>query len=117
VSTTVTVLVGVLAFVGGTASALGGSLIQARKAGQDTSQRETQSRREEWWRRFRWAVELTANEDPERRTVGFAVLGELVRSPLASDDERRIVVAVTDPVLAGYRRRVERQQEPNSDER
>jgi hypothetical protein len=79
-------LVPVLAFLGGV---LGGSLsFLAARAG--NNQREMQGRREEWGRRFTAALTAVGDPDPRRRQLGRALLVQLAKSALASDEERQV---------------------------
>ncbi len=50
-------------------------------------QRENQALREEWSRRFQWAIELALSDDEHRADVGIVLLGEAMFSPLASEAE------------------------------
>jgi len=53
-------------------------------------QRENQALREEWSRRFQWAIELALSDDEHRADVGIVLLGEAMFSPLASEAELRV---------------------------
>lgn len=92
----VAIVVGVLT----AAAALGGTVIaswrQNRRAG-----------REEWFRRVQWAQGLTAGDDDGTRAAGYRVLHQLSHSPLATDDDRQLLLELTRaPALlaaqAGY---------------
>lgn len=52
-----------------------------------TEQRELAARREEWWRRFTWAAELTLDDAEHKRVVGLNLLTTLARSDLARREE------------------------------
>ena len=75
-----------LSFVGG---ALGAGLA-FRAAQRGTQQRELQSRREEWGRRFTLALTDMADAEPRRRALGHALLAHLARSDLATTEEREL---------------------------
>ena len=50
----------------------------------------TESRRDEWGRRFSTAIELLARSDPRDRAMGRGLLDALFESDLATADDRRI---------------------------
>jgi hypothetical protein len=81
----VEVVVGLLAFVGG---ALGSGLGYAATRGATKVEREARMR-EEWGRRFTRALEGLMASDPVHRATGRALLVELMRSELASEQDRR----------------------------
>lgn len=55
-----------------------------------THQRESQSKREEWGRRFTSALDTVTSNDERARLFGRYLLGELARSELASREEREL---------------------------
>ena len=59
-------------------------------------QRDRADRREQWWRRAEWALGLTLSGDEEAVRRGYAVLDHLVRSDLATDDERGLLRAASE---------------------
>jgi hypothetical protein len=84
------IVVGVLAFVGaGAGAAL--AFLATRSA--TKAERESR-RREEWGRRFTASLEAITSSDARRRATGRALLVELMRSELATDDDRRDAAAV-----------------------
>ena len=76
--------VGLLSFLG---AGIGASLSYLA-AVRGSQQREGQSRREEWGRRFTAALADLGDPDPRRRQLGQVLLGRLATSGLASDEER-----------------------------
>ena len=72
-------------------------------------QRENQARREEWWRRFQWAIELALSDDEYRASIGTILLLEIAQSPLASEAEIRAARSALDVWLS---RTVDRELEP-----
>ncbi|MDR0481547.1 MAG: hypothetical protein LBH13_00045 [Cellulomonadaceae bacterium] len=58
-------------------------------------QRSRTDRREEWWRRYRWALEESGSSTRARRRIGYAVLETLATSQLAGPTETGIIDAVT----------------------
>jgi hypothetical protein len=55
-----------------------------------TEQREVQSRREEWGRRFTTALGMLGAPQQHTRTHGRTLIYVLLESPLATDDDRRL---------------------------
>lgn len=86
------IVVGVFAFLGaGVGSVL--AYLASRSA---TSAARVASRREEWGRRFTAALQAVTSEDARRRATGRALLVELMRSELATEDDRREAAAVLE---------------------
>ena len=56
-------------------------------------QRDLADRRDQWWKRFVWATELTRDDDPATQDLGLDVLELLVRSELAGREELEILEA------------------------
>ncbi len=52
-----------------------------------TVQRELAARREEWWRRFTWAAEMSLSDVPAKRVAGLTMLTQLARSELAQRED------------------------------
>lgn len=78
--------VGVLSFLG---AALGAGL-GYWGAHVATGQRERQSRREEWGRRFTSALSDLGSAQARRRALGRALLAQLAKSDLASQEEHEL---------------------------
>lgn len=76
------------------------SYLAARRGSRDADRRGS---REEWWRRFAWAAEAANHEDYILRSSGTALLRALHASPLAGDDERRILVETIWMMTVGGR--------------
>jgi hypothetical protein len=86
------VVVGVFSFLGaGIGSVL--AYLGTRSA---TRAERTASRREEWGRRFTAALQALTSEDARRRATGRALLVALMRSELATEDDRREAAAVLE---------------------
>jgi hypothetical protein len=86
------IVVGILAFLG---AGIGSTLAYLATRGATRAERES-SRREEWGRRFTAALQAITSADPRRRATGRALLVELMRSELATEDDRRDAAAVLD---------------------
>lgn len=80
------------AFVG----VLIGHLI-TRRGAHELDRRAT---REEAMRMLRWASELAASDDSARATLGIAALDALSSSPWLHDEDRKLIDAVLDFLLA-----------------
>ena len=90
VSMSTEIVVGVLAFLGAGA---GAALAYVATRSATKAEREAR-RREEWGRRFTASLEAITSSDARRRATGRALLVELMRSELATDDDRRDAAAV-----------------------
>jgi hypothetical protein len=62
----------------------------ARHGSRPEQQAVTQSRRDEWGRRFAEAMTLLTDESPHQRAMGRALIDALLDSDLAQADDRRI---------------------------
>lgn len=60
------------------------------------------TRKQQWWERARWALNLTLSEQTSEREVGFAVLDALANSEWAQEHESDVIVAATEPTLTQY---------------
>ena len=56
-------------------------------------QRDLADRRDQWWKRFSWAIVLTQSDDPAEQDLGLDVLELLVGSSLAGREELEILDA------------------------
>ncbi len=83
-------LVGLLAFGG----AVIGSAVGYAAARSAAKVERAARAREEWGRRFTAALEAATSADGRGRTVGRALMVELMRSELASEEDRREAAAV-----------------------
>lgn len=63
-----------------------------------TLQRDMAAKREELWRRFVWAAESSMSDKEDEQVPGLQLLIELQRSPLAQDDEVRLMYAFAGPL-------------------
>lgn len=75
--------------------AVGGVWLNAR------SQRAG-TRKQQWWERAHWALDLTLSDRPADREVGFAVLEALAESEWAAEHEADVIEAATEPSLRAY---------------
>lgn len=57
-------------------------------------QRAQADRRDQWWKRAQWALDLSLEDDAPRAAVGLAVLVYLADSGLAGREEARLLRAV-----------------------
>ena len=74
-------------------------LRNARATTEATAQREIAARREEWWRRMQWALTAAAGDGEVVSAVGLAMLNELVRSDMATPEERALARAAARPIV------------------
>jgi len=83
---------GLLAFIG---AGIGSGLAYLATRSATRAEREAR-RREEWGRRFTAALDAITSAATRRRATGRALLVELMRSGLATDDDRKEAAAVLD---------------------
>jgi hypothetical protein len=75
---------------GALATALGATV--ALVVGIATVRQKSQAdRRAEWWRRAQWAVDHATSERDETVEAGLIAMTHLIESPLATDDDVRLV--------------------------
>ena len=60
------------------------------------------NRKQQWWERARWALDLTLYDDSTTRAVGFEVLAALAGSEWASEHEAEVIDAAVGPTLQAY---------------
>jgi hypothetical protein len=60
------------------------------------------NRKQQWWERARWALDLTVSDDSSTRAVGFSVLDALARSEWAGEHEAEVIDAAVDAALESY---------------
>ena len=63
-------------------------------------QRAWADRREHWWKRAKWALELAMSTDTSRQQVGLNALEYLGRSELTKTDEADLLTAVGLTILS-----------------
>jgi hypothetical protein len=56
-------------------------------------------RKEQWWKRAEWALNLTLSDKSENREVGLSTLDALSRSEWAAEHEGDVVAAATEWAL------------------
>ncbi|MDM2164747.1 hypothetical protein PP352_21590 [Mycobacteroides abscessus] len=67
-----------------------------------TAQREQQAKREHWWSRFEFSMNLALDPDnPAKRRIGVQAIRALSQSPLAGNDEFAVLAAVVDMLVFG----------------
>lgn len=60
------------------------------------------NRKQQWWERARWALDLTLSSETTTRTVGLDVLEALSRSEYAGEHEFEVVDAAVARALDQY---------------
>ncbi len=63
--------------------------------GQASVQRQAE-RKEQWWKRAEWALNLTLSQDSDIRTIGFHTLESLSTSEYADEHEGDVIAAATE---------------------
>lgn len=83
-------------------AALAAAAVAYRGAVRSIRNQRASTRKEQWWDRARWALDLTLSESGEERAVGFAVLEALASSEWAEEHETDVIAAATEPTLEAY---------------
>lgn len=83
---------------GGTAAVVAACIAFLAASRSVRGQRET-ARKQQWWDRARWALDLTLSEESLRREVGIGVLDALGSSEFADEHEVDLVEAAIRPTL------------------
>ncbi len=84
--------------LGGLAAVLAASIAYAGLRRAVHQQREA-ARKQQWWDRARWALDLTLADDSARREVGFEMLDALATSEWAAEHEADVVDAAIQSSL------------------
>lgn len=83
---------------GGAAAVVAATIAFSAARHQARVQRESQ-RKEQWWKRAEWALNLTLDDRAEVRTVGYRTLSALAASEWASEHEGDVIAAATSKSL------------------
>lgn len=86
---------------GGLAAVIAASIAYAGVRRTTRHQREA-ARKQQWWERAHWALDLTLQDDLEARLVGLNVLDALAESGYAAEHEIELVLAATESALDRY---------------
>jgi hypothetical protein len=86
---------------GGTAAVMAAIIAWAGVSKSVKAQRQV-TRKQQWWERARWALDLTLDDDSTTRAVGFEVLGALAQSEWATEHEADVIDAAIAATLDGY---------------
>lgn len=62
-------------------------------------QRDLADRRDQWWKRFAWAADLTLSDEGHRRDLGLRSLDLLAGSRLGGDEELELLDAAVSVEL------------------
>jgi len=54
--------------------------------------------RDQWWRRFSWAIEKSISKDRSESELGLSVLIALVDVPWAQTEDNEMAIAVADVI-------------------
>lgn len=63
-------------------------------------QKRLADNRKEWWTRCQWALEATYSDNPDHQQDGWALVDDLIESPLVTTTERRVAIRLA---FARYR--------------
>ncbi|TPW77579.1 hypothetical protein [Schumannella soli] len=87
---------------GGFAAVVAATIAFAAARHQAASQRQAE-RKEQWWKRAEWALNLTLSDESAIREVGYETLRSLSTSEYAAVHEADIIGAATNRSLVAYR--------------
>lgn len=73
-------------------------------AGMTIRQRRRADRKEQWWSRTQWALDLLVSGRSERALLGAQVLAHQVQWPTADDEDAALVRDVVTPTVDGFLR-------------
>lgn len=71
----------------------------AEEAANATRQREVAARREEFWKRFTYALTITGSPNPAGARVGFRLLTALISSDLATEEDVALAESISQTIL------------------
>ena len=83
----------------GGAAAVGAAVIAFVAARRQAEVNRVASRKEQWWKRAEWALNLTLSDKSENRIVGLDTLDALSRSEWAAEHEGDVIAAATEWAL------------------
>lgn len=86
---------------GGLAAVLAASIAFEGLRRSVKAQRET-ARKEQWWDRARWALDLTLSDQSSTREVGYGVLEALAESEYAAEHEAEVIDAALERGIGAY---------------
>lgn len=72
----------------------------------NTSRSLKQSRRDQWWQQFQWAIEKALSHDQDESDVGSAVMDQLVKRKEATGADNEIALTVADLLVEREERTV-----------
>ncbi|MFB2596257.1 hypothetical protein ACEXQE_00550 [Herbiconiux sp. P17] len=84
---------------GGVAAVIAATIAFAASRYQARVQRSAQ-RKEQWWKRAEWALNLTLSDDRTRSEIGIAVLEALASSEWAGEHEDEVISAALSGPIA-----------------
>jgi hypothetical protein len=105
---------------GGTA-ALAAALIALRGVRRTVTAQREANRKQQWWDRAKWALDLLLEDDYRKQIAGLEVLAALADSEWAFEHEADFVDAAVRPFLDAYLSRsglnaISAEDEPRSDD-
>lgn len=82
----------------------GGALLVLLGAGATIRQRYRADRRDQWWRRTQWALELVVSGDEDAVVLGLQVLEQQVEARTADAEDATFIAEVLGPLVDSYNR-------------
>jgi hypothetical protein len=80
----------------------GGAVLVAAVAGSALWQRHRADRKEQWWTRTQWALELLLSGEEEATVLGLNVVRQQVRAKVADREDAAFIVEVLTPKVDSY---------------
>ena len=65
-------------------------------------QRDRADRKEQWWKRTQWALELVLRPDQDAQVLGLEVLAQQIRAKVADREDAAVVADVLQPWVDFY---------------
>lgn len=84
-----------------TVTAIGAVLVLVG-AGVTVRQRYQADRRDQWWRRTQWALELLLSGDEDSIVLGLEVLTQQVKAKVADKEDASLIADVLTPWVDSY---------------
>lgn len=75
----------------GPVATAGSAIVVLVAAGITVRQKNRSDRKDQWWKRTQWAMDLTLGDDEEARVLGFAVLEQQIESTLADQEDVKLL--------------------------
>lgn len=79
-------------------------------------QRHRADRKEQWWVRTQWALELLLTGEQDREVLGLQVLSQQALATAADGEDAQFIADVVAPLVDEYLSRVDTGEQPGPDD-